>query len=103
MDNRKVCDMTVGELKEAIHHQGWIEEYEEEEFIPEKKVYCQNCRYYDDWDRCKAPANIRLVDSYCCQSINYISSPPKKNKNNDCPDFKKKPTSNRIKNFFHNM
>jgi len=65
------------------------------------KVFCRDCEYYFnnirpfamgtiEHEDCLAPNNIKKITKYYGEKIKYIKPPSRKNKHNDCKDFKEK-------------
>ncbi len=56
-----------------------------------KKVYCCNCKWYEDWIiQCKHPMNFTYKDHFFGISKERKSSPAIMNQKNNCEFYKRK-------------
>ena len=55
-----------------------------------KKVYCDNCKFFDDLFYCSHPTNQEIINDWQKSYISYKIRPRDMNKNNDCKLYKKK-------------
>jgi hypothetical protein len=65
---------------------------------PPKKVYCKNCKYFDDWytygfvERiitCSSPQNSLIKHIWEEPIIEYKMKPFIRNKDNNCPYYRR--------------
>jgi hypothetical protein len=49
-------------------------------------IYCNYCKYYGGFGECRHPSNF--VDTYESPRSRYKDTADKRNRNNDCADYK---------------